>query len=86
PKKGFNLPLGAWMRTRFDRYFDELLPRDYVEREGIFNHAAIARLREEHRRGERDNGYELFAILIFDTWYRKYITRTLPLRRFPGIL
>ncbi len=86
PKKGFNLPLGAWMRTRFDRYFDELLPRDYVEREGIFNYDAIARLREEHRRGARDNAYELFAILIFDTWYRKYMTRTLPLRRFPGIL
>jgi hypothetical protein len=34
-------------------------------------------LREEHRRGRRDNGYELFAILIFDAWYRKYITRTM---------
>ena len=65
---------------------EDISSRDYVEREGVFNHAAIARLREEHRRGERDNGYELFAILIFDTWYRKYITRTLPLRRFPGIL
>src|SRR4030095_8653738 len=31
PKKGFNVPLGAWMRTRFDRYFDERLPRPYVE-------------------------------------------------------
>ncbi len=81
PKKGFNVPLGVWMRTKLDRYFDELLPRDYVEREGIFNHDAIARLRDEHRRGQRDNSYELFAILIFDTWYRKYITRTLPMKR-----
>lgn len=86
PKKGFNLPLGSWMRTRFDRYFDQLLPRDYVVREGIFDHATIGRLRAEHQRGERDNSYELFAILIFDTWYRKYITRTLPMRRFPDFL
>jgi asparagine synthase (glutamine-hydrolysing) len=77
-KKGFNVPLGAWMRTKLDRYFDELLPRDYVEREGIFNHDYIKLLREEHRRGRRDNAYELFAILMFDTWYRKYITNTLP--------
>ncbi len=73
PKKGFNVPLGAWMRTKLDRYFDELLPREYVHREGIFNHEYITHLRDEHRRGRRDNGYELFAILIFDAWYRKYI-------------
>jgi len=73
PKKGFNVPLGNWMRTKLDRYFDELLPRDYVRREGIFDHDYISHLREEHQRGRRDNGYELFAILIFDTWYRKYI-------------
>ncbi len=82
PKKGFNVPLGAWMRERFDRYFDQLLPRDYVVREGIFDHDAISRLRDEHRRGQRDNGYELFAILLFDTWYRRYITQTEPLKRF----
>jgi asparagine synthase (glutamine-hydrolysing) len=79
PKKGFNVPLGMWMRTRLDRFFDERLPRDYVEREGIFNHDYIRQLREEHCQGKRDNSYELFAILIFDTWYRKYITQTLPM-------
>jgi asparagine synthase (glutamine-hydrolysing) len=79
-KKGFNVPLGNWMHNKFDRYFDELLPRSYVEREGIFNYDYINFLREEHRRGRRDNAYELFAILIFDTWYRKYITRSLPLK------
>ncbi len=79
PKKGFNVPLGNWMRTKLDRYFDELLPRDYVRREGIFDHDYISHLREEHRRGRRDNAYELFAILIFDTWYRKYITGTIPM-------
>jgi asparagine synthase (glutamine-hydrolysing) len=78
PKKGFNVPLGKWMRTKLDRYFDELLPRAYIEREGIFDYSYISLLREEHRRGRRDNAYELFAILMFDTWYRKYITNTLP--------
>lgn len=75
PKKGFNVPLGVWMRTKFDRFFDELLPRSRVEREGIFEFAEIMRLREEHRQGRRDNSYELFALLIFDTWYRQQILR-----------
>jgi asparagine synthase (glutamine-hydrolysing) len=88
PKKGFNVPLGNWMRTKLDRYFDELLPREYVRREGIFDHDYITHLREEHRRGQRDNAYELFAILIFDTWYRKYITKTLPMKysSAPGLI
>src|SRR5262249_1076365 len=80
PKKGFNVPLGNWMRTKLDRYFDALLPRDNVRREGIFEHDYITHLREEHRHGRRDNAYELFAILIFDAWYRKYITKTLPMK------
>jgi asparagine synthase (glutamine-hydrolysing) len=73
PKKGFNVPLGGWMRTKLDRFFDDLLPREYVQREGIFEFDYIQQLREEHRQGLRDNAYELFAILIFDAWYRKYI-------------
>ncbi|MEP7271869.1 MAG: asparagine synthase (glutamine-hydrolyzing) [Acidobacteriota bacterium] len=77
PKKGFNVPLGAWMRTKLDRYFDERMPQTYIEQEGIFSYEYIMHLREEHRRGRRDNAYELFAVLIFDTWYRKYMTRTL---------
>ncbi len=79
PKKGFNVPLGNWMRTKLDKFFDERMPRDYVEREGIFNHDYLTHLRDEHRRGQRDNAYELFAVLMFDTWYRKYMTKTLPL-------
>ncbi len=73
PKKGFNVPLGVWMRTKLDRYFDDMMPADRVRREGIFDPEAIAQLRQEHRQGRRDNAYELFAILIFDTWYRRYI-------------
>lgn len=79
PKKGFNVPLGMWMRTRLDKFFDERLPREYVQREGIFNHDYITFLRAEHQDGRRDNSYELFAILLFDTWYRKYITKSLPM-------
>jgi asparagine synthase (glutamine-hydrolysing) len=80
PKKGFNVPLGVWMRTKLDRYFEERLPQSDVEREGIFSYEYLQQLREQHRRGERDNAYELFAVLMFDTWYRKYITQTLERR------
>jgi len=30
-------------------------------------------LREQHKRGKRDNSMELFGIIMFDVWYQKYI-------------
>lgn len=76
-KKGFNIPLGHWMRTKFDKYFDELLPPhsspDAAHRKSIFNYEYITYLRRLHNSGRHDYSYELFSILIFEVWYRKYI-------------
>jgi len=91
PKRGFNVPLARWMLTVFDEYFEasrhsnhplkERLGEDigYTWKEGLLDWDYIQKLRAEHRRGKRDNAYELFGIIIFDIWWRKYITRTLPM-------
>lgn len=73
PKKGFCPPLALWMRDTLDRYFDEHMTPAYLRREGIFNWEAIQQLRAEHRTGRRDNSMELFGVIMFDVWYRRYI-------------
>jgi asparagine synthase (glutamine-hydrolysing) len=73
PKKGFNAPLAVWMRDRLDGYFDQYMSRAEVERNGILNWDYLQGLRQEHRVGARDKSYELFSILMFDAWYRRYI-------------
>lgn len=78
PKKGFNVPLAIWMRDRLDRYFDHSMSRAEVERQAIFNWEYIQLLRDQHRAGKRDNSYELFSIIMFDVWYRKYILQVSP--------
>jgi asparagine synthase (glutamine-hydrolysing) len=78
PKKGFNVPLAIWMRDRLDRYFDRSMSRAEVERQGIFNWEYIQLLRDQHRTGKRDNSHELFSIIMFDVWYRKYILQVSP--------
>lgn len=72
PKKGFNAPLALWVRDRLDGYFDRYLTPQAAQRQGVFNWDALQRLRAEHRTGKRDRSYELFAVLMFDMWYRKY--------------
>ena len=81
PKKGFNVPLAAWMRDHLDSYFDSEMSKSEVDGHGVFNWDFIQHLRREHMTGRRDNSYQLYAIIMFDAWYRKYILETEP-RRF----
>jgi asparagine synthase (glutamine-hydrolysing) len=73
PKKGFNAPLPIWMRDNLDPYFDLHMPRSRMDGQGIFDWEYLQQLREEHRRGRRDNSYELFSVLMFDVWHRRYM-------------
>ena len=72
-KHGFNAPLGVWMRDVLDGYFDEHMGRDTLGTHGIFDWERIQVLRQQHRRAVRDNSYELFAIIMFDVWFRAYV-------------
>jgi asparagine synthase (glutamine-hydrolysing) len=77
-KRGFCPPLMLWLDRHFSRYFDLFLTQPYVEAQGIFDWAAIQQLRAEHASRRRDNSMELFGILMFDAWYRRYITADRP--------
>jgi asparagine synthase (glutamine-hydrolysing) len=90
PKRGFNAPLGQWIGPLFDEYFqeDRSSGRSVSKfgedagsswREGILDLDFIRKLRAEHRQGKSDRSHELFACIIFDVWWRKYIRKTLPL-------
>jgi asparagine synthase (glutamine-hydrolysing) len=88
PKKGFNAPLSQWMRNTLDDYFDggqkshvlaETLGRDVGitwGKERVLNRSYIEHLRQQHRKGKADYSYELFSIMIFDVWWRKYVCQS----------
>jgi len=91
PKRGFNAPLGLWFERLFDPYFDTAdgssnpLQKRFGEdvgaswRDGILDFRFIQRLRSQHRLRRRDCAHELFACIIFDVWWRKYVKHTDPL-------
>jgi asparagine synthase (glutamine-hydrolysing) len=79
PKKGFNVPLAMWMRDHLDKYFVAQMNQSEVEKQGVFRWEGIQQLRDEHAAGRRDNAHELFSLIMFDLWYRKYILQTEPL-------
>lgn len=73
PKRGFCPPIAAWMAGPLDAYFDRVMTRKEVVKQGVFSWEEIQRLRQQHKARTRDNGMELFGILMFDVWHRRYI-------------
>jgi len=73
PKKGFVPPLGVWMRECLDGYFDQQMTREDTQSNGVFNWEYVQELRRRHSSGAADYSYELFSIMMFDTWHRQYI-------------
>ena len=73
PKKGFVAPLGIWLKESLDGYFDQYMSRDGIDAQNILNWDYVQQLRRSHRSGACDYSTELFSIMMFDTWYRRYI-------------
>lgn len=74
PKRGFCAPISIWMEKHFDFYFDKVLTKDYAEKQAVFNWDYIQRLRREHKLKKKDNAMELFGIMMFDIWHKKYFS------------
>jgi len=69
-KHGFGVPIGTWFRGELGTMFeDEVLASDARSR-AFLEPSAVASLWEEHRRGERENGFRLWTLLTLERWLR----------------
>lgn len=66
PKHGFSVPIEDWLRGPLAG-----LARDVLDSgsSGVFDHAAIRRWQEQHRRGHDRSG-ALWTVLVFELWWR----------------
>lgn len=67
-KKGFSVPLSAWLRGGLREWADALLDYSRLNRGGWFDAAAVSRLWAEHCAGRRDHALCLWNILMFLAW------------------
>ena len=72
PKKGFGIPVGKWIRQEFRPVVDELLCESFIKRQGIFNWVYINNLLSEHMSQKVDRRKELWTILMFQWWWKKF--------------
>lgn len=72
PKKGFGVPQGAWLRGPMRGWAEDLFTYTELEAQGI-NAEAVHRYWQQHLSGERDRSYDLWPVLMFQAWARKWM-------------
>ena len=73
PKTGFGVPLRAWLRGELRDMMAELTAPAVVESRGLFDPAALARLRGDTLSGKVDGSYTLLAAMVIELWHRAFV-------------
>ena len=67
PKRGFNPPMGVWLRNGLRERMEERLQPGPVEALGLA-WEPVARLKQEFLSGKRDHSLKLWSLLVLDRW------------------
>jgi asparagine synthase (glutamine-hydrolysing) len=82
PKMGFPVPFASWSAGPWNEVARDVLLDRRARQRGVTDPAAVTRLLEEHRRGVRNGGDAIWALLNLELWYRTFIdgegVQTLP--------
>ena len=70
PKAGFGIPIGGWLKGPLRDWAEDLLEPSAMAAEGWFDPAIVQRRWNEHLTGARDSTPAIWAILMFQSWYR----------------
>jgi asparagine synthase (glutamine-hydrolysing) len=72
-KRGFGAPVEGWFRGESAAELEARVMNSTLRRRDFFDYAFIARLFDEQRRGARDWGFHLWALLNLSLWYERWI-------------
>lgn len=68
PKRGFAVPISAWIRGPLRDWADGLLNSTRIAREGYLRNELITRRWDAHVSGRADHGMDLWSVLMFQAW------------------
>jgi asparagine synthase (glutamine-hydrolysing) len=68
PKKGFGMPVGAWLRGALRPLLRDTLSADRLRSAGLFRPEAVERLLREHDGLIADHRKALWTLLVFELW------------------
>jgi asparagine synthase (glutamine-hydrolysing) len=73
PKMGFGLPIGSWLRGELAPWAEHLLDERRLRAQGVLDPLPVRQAWDLHRSGRRDLGYELWDILVLQSWIDRWM-------------
>jgi asparagine synthase (glutamine-hydrolysing) len=75
PKKGFEVPLLKWLRNEMRSMItDDLLSRNTIEAQGIFNYEEIAKLKKQLFSSDPgDTHARIWGLIVFQWWWKRHM-------------
>ncbi|MEZ5016884.1 MAG: asparagine synthase (glutamine-hydrolyzing) [Flavipsychrobacter sp.] len=76
PKHGFEIPLLGWFRNElWGLINDDLLQKDFVAQQGIFNVEEIEALKRKLRSNNPEDSHAtIWALIVFQHWWKKHLS------------
>jgi asparagine synthase (glutamine-hydrolysing) len=71
PKKGFGIPLAAWLRGPLKDRIHEVVARSPVLDRGILDGEVFRGWNDQHQKKRADHSKPLWALLVLDHWFRR---------------
>jgi asparagine synthase (glutamine-hydrolysing) len=78
-KTGFDIPTHHWFRGPLRSLLLDTLRPEAVERTGLFDSRAVARMIGDHMERRANHGYQLWGLLTLFLWIAKWKIQTAPL-------
>lgn len=72
-KRGFGAPIREWFRTASGTECIERVMASPLRRRDYFDYGFVTRMIDEHRRGNRDWSFHLWALVNLSFWYEHWI-------------
>jgi asparagine synthase (glutamine-hydrolysing) len=76
PKMGFGVPISRWFREDLKEELTSVLLDPVCLERGYFRPEAIRELVDEHVEGRREHSFRLWALLMLELWFRRYMDGT----------
>ncbi len=75
-KEGFSMPMKNWLNGAWNALMHELLCRENLARDGLFDATHVEELMREHEARARNHSHVLWGLMVFQLWRDRFASGT----------